>query len=81
MSPHFLWRTDLDPLQKHKTLRHLCVETVIGTRVGAFSMVLFSRGVQQDNNCCAAQTSNYKKIYDFFVETRFRMLTPAAMSN
>ena len=32
--------------QKHNTLRHLCVKTVISSRVGAFSTVSSCRGVQ-----------------------------------
>ena len=43
----FRWCTSLGHLQKRKTLRYICVMTVIGSRVCASSTVSFSRGVQR----------------------------------
>ena len=69
----------LDHLQKHIRPRHICVKTVISSRVVHSARCLPVESLKQ-GNCCAAQASNYKKRDDFSVVARFRMLTPAAMS-
>ena len=70
----------LSHLQKHKTLRYLCVMTVFGSQVCASSTVSSSRlEAFKEGNCCVAQAFNYNKRHDFSIVARFRVLIPAAM--